>query len=270
MAITVSHSAVKEKRDVPKRERLGSQWDGLNTNLLATFFEVEKVGSEYKRKEGLYVVAPLTDASCELTQNWTSPFEQSGVDQSAPYLTAMLQTGGLSQVVDAVGSALGFEGDGGMANEALKQAQGRSSVTKLNSTQIFSGMPPVKFSVTALFRAWSNARDEVERPMEKLVEWSLPKAIVNEGTLIERGVQIQKGSADWWSAIMPSKAPCLVGMTYKGRTWMPMVIESISIPIASNVTGSGEFVELAIPMTLATLTAIDAKDWATTSVNHGR
>ena len=106
--------------------------------------------------------------------------------------------------------------------------------------------------------------------MEKLVEWSLPKAIVNEGTLIERGVQIQKGSADWWSAIMPSKAPCLVGMTYKGRTWMPMVIESISIPIASNVTGSGEFVELAIPMTLATLTAIDAKDWTATSVNHGR
>jgi hypothetical protein len=54
-------------------------------------------------------------------------------------------------------------GDG--AIELLRNAAGRTGITKLNSTQIFSGMPPVKFSFTAHFRALTDPQSEVRDPI---------------------------------------------------------------------------------------------------------
>ncbi|MBJ7575674.1 hypothetical protein [Luteimonas sp. MC1828] len=50
-------------------------------------------------------------------------------------------------------------------------------------------------------------------------------------------------------------------MTYKGKTYAPLVIESIGQPIGSPVASTGRFVELLVPMTLCTLTALDRDDW---------
>ena len=61
--------------------------------------------------------------------------------------------------------------------------------------------------------------------------------------------------------LAPSKAPAEIAMTYKGKTYAPLVIESIGQPINSPVDCSGRFVELLVPMTLCTLTALDREDW---------
>ena len=44
--------------------------------------------------------------------------------------------------------------------------------------------------------------------------------------------------------------------------YSPLVIESIGQPIDSAIDSDGRYVELLVPMTLCTLTAIDRDDWA--------
>jgi hypothetical protein len=50
-------------------------------------------------------------------------------------------------------------------------------------------------------------------------------------------------------------------MKYKGVLYSPMVIESIGYPIGSPVDKNGNHVELAVPLTLCSLAAIDRSDW---------
>ena len=62
-------------------------------------------------------------------------------------------------------------------------------------------------------------------------------------------------------AAMPSLSPTKVAMRYKGRTYCPLVIESIGFPLSSPVNATGNFVQVAVSITLCTLTAIDRTDW---------
>jgi len=137
----------------------------------------------------------------------------------------------------------------------------------LNSVQVFAGMPPCKFSVTALFRAWKDPVKEVEEPFNQLMEWALPVELARDSTLLSNAISAAKGSKDWIDAVLPSKSPTLIAMLYKGRTFSPLVIESISEPLSSPIDRNGKFTELMVPMTLATLTALDRKDWAAMHAN---
>lgn len=253
---------------------LTSLWDGLSPHLIASFYEVAKTGEHtWGRIEGeggtdpVTVLAPLTEANLEMVLNWQSPFEQSGPESRAPALMAMLQSGALQPVVDAVmGKQKEGEGDAqSKFGEFLKQFEGRTGITKLNSTQVFSGMPPVKITVVALFRAWRNAASEVEAPFNKLMEWALPVELSEDGSVLARAVETAKGDMGYIEALMPSKSPTRIAMKYKGRVFSPLVIESIGMPLSSPVNSSGQFVQLAVPMTLCTLTALDRKDWSNAS-----
>lgn len=244
-----------------ERKVLTSKWDGLSKHLLATFYEVERGGSDKQHwvpvENGPLVKAALTDASMEMGLTWQSPFENAGADKGAPTLSAMLQSGALQPYV----------ADGGNASKTLGKFEGRTGITKLNSTQVFSGMPPVKIQVTALFRAWDDPASEVEAPFEQLMQWALPKKLALDGAIMSMiegikqaasGKPLDEAAAN---ALLPSHAPVKIAMHYKGRLFSPLVIESIGQPLNSPVSGSGKFVELAIPMTLCTLTALDRDDW---------
>ena len=160
---------------------LKSEWLGLSHHLLATFYPVNYDGSP-DSSGGLEVVAPLIgDASIDIALNWQSPFEASGADQKAPALTAMLQGGAIQPVINAVRDAVvgsgvsGAEKTGSGFEEASKTAkalQGRTGITKLNSTQIFSGMQPIKIPITAVFRAYRNPKAEVMSPVLQLLKWA--------------------------------------------------------------------------------------------------
>ena len=246
---------------------LTSLWDGLSPHLIATFYEVAKTDNDtWARIDGktdpIAVKAPLIESNMEVTLNWQSPFEQSGAESKAPALMAMLQSGALQPVVDAVMGKTGDAGDAqNKSNAFLKQFEGRTGITKLNSTQVFNGMPPIKITVTALFRAWRSAVSEVESPFNKLMEWALPIELSKDGSLLARSIEAAKGEKGYLDALMPSAAPTRIAMQYKGRIFSPLVIESIGMPMGSPVDKGGRFVELAVPLTLCTLTAIDRKDW---------
>lgn len=244
---------------------LSSLWDGLSPYLIASFFEVKNTGGDAWERtsdsDQVTVMAPLTEANMEIALNWQSPFEQSGPESKAPALMAMLQSGALQPIVDSV---MGKAKDGAAqkkSNEFLSQFEGRTGITKLNSTQVFNGMPPVKIQVTALFRAWRNSASEVEAPFNKLMEWALPIELSKDGSVLARAAETVKGEMGYVEALMPSKSPTRIAMKYKGRIYSPLVIEAIGMPLSSPIDASGRYVELSVPMTLCTLTALDRKDW---------
>lgn len=209
--------------------------------------------------------APLTEANLEVVLNWQSPFEQAGPESRAPTLLAMLQSGVLQPIIDSLAPKVEEGGVHKRANEFLRQFEGRTGVTKLNSMQVFNGMPPVKITVTALFRAWQDAASEVEAPFDKLMKWALPVSLSEDGSVLARAVEAVKGDKGYIEALLPSTSPTRIAMHYKGRTYSPLVIESIGMPMSSPVDKDGRYVQLAVPLTLCTLTAIDRKDWTAAS-----
>lgn len=242
---------------------LQSLWDGLSDHLIASIYPVDKEGKSI----GEEVKAPLTEASLEHTANWQSPFESAGADSKAPMLMAMVQSGQIAPVLESLQNKFGTGGGatsvktGESISGFFSDLEGKTGITKLNSTQIFSGMPPVKISITMLFKAFRDPKIEVERPYDQLFTWSLPKELADDGILSNVINASGKGAKSYLDALLPSKAPQLIGFTYKGETHSPMVIESISKPLNSPVDSNGCFTELLVPITLSTLTAIDQNDY---------
>jgi len=236
-----------------------SVWDGLNPHLIARFWAVKYDGSA--TGDGGTVRAPLSEAQLDVTLNWQSPFENMTVDAKAPAITGLLQQGAANSVAtfmkEQSNGLLDIEGQ-------VKSFEGRTGITKLNSTQIFYGMPPVKIQCTAIFRAWADAMYEVEEPFNQLMEWALPKELAQDlasGAAAAAGALASGQKVDGVGIVLPSSAPTPIAMLYKGRTFKPLVIEQISQPLASPIDKDGKFMQLIVPMTLCSLTAIDRADW---------
>lgn len=241
---------------------LGSEWMGLSDKLVASFYQVKKDSQgDWQAVSGSVVKAPLTESNMEIQLSWQSPFENAGADKGMPTISAMLQSGALQP----------FLSDGGKSSDFVGKFEGRTGITKLNSIQVFTGMPPVKIQVTALFRAWLSPQKEVEDPAAQLMAWALPESLAKDGAIMsaidasKKALSGDKAISDAAAeAFMPSKAPICIAMNYKGRTYSPLVIESIGMPINSPIDATGRFTELSIPMTLCTLAAFDRADWAKT------
>lgn len=235
-----------------------SSWQGLNPHLIAKIYPLKVVYTEDRKlyvqdeSKGAPVLAPILDgAEIEYSFNWQSPFEQSGVENKAPALSAMVQSGVMTQISDWI------FGDSKITSE-LKDQEGRTGITKLNSMQTFNGMPPVKISCKLLFRAMTNARKEVNEPIKQLLKWALPQSLSSDGTVIN--IAKSAGNGKIVDGLMPSLAPLVVAMEYKGRVYKPLVIEAISDPITSPTTRDGYYARAEVGITLCSLTAWDRND----------
>jgi hypothetical protein len=228
---------------------LKSKWDGLSKHLLASFWAVDRKGN---RLDDITVKAPLIDSNLEIALNWQSPFERVGEDVF-PTLQQVLQSGELQPMAQKIDAKLGT-GLGSLVN----QFEGKTSVTKLNSTQVFNGMPPAKFNVTALFRAWSDPEQEVHAPFNQLMQWALPIKLAADGSLFSR----LTGGGLKVDTLFPSQAPTLIAVKYKDCIYSPMVIEQITKNTNAPIDKNGRFTELTVPMVLTTLSAIDRSDWS--------
>ena len=246
---------------------LGSNWGVLSPLLLARVFVCDSKGvADIKEYQGVY--GAMEEGSFEATFNWQSPFENMGPETKAPALTAMLQSGSLVPVLNAlqavnpapdskIGSMIDASAD--KLKAAVKELEGRTGMTKLNSRQVFSGMPPVRVNFSMVFRAISDAATEVEAPLQRLLEWVFPQELAEEGILSEV-VQTARDVDSFIKALFPSTTPRLLGLTYAGRTWSPMVVESISYPLSGPKDARGNFTELTVQVSMATLTALDRPD----------
>lgn len=241
---------------------LTSKWSGLSRHLLASIYPVQNNGQPIAG--GPVVVAPLTEATVEITANWQSPFEQSGAETKAPAIAGMLQTGALLSYVEAI---FGKGSQDGLAAQIVQRVQeftdsaaGRSGMTKLNSTQVFTGAAPIKFSLTLLFRAFDNPTEEVRSPVDQLAQWVLAQQLAANGSIAQGITNLRDGQGPL-KALLPSVAPQMVALRYGGYTWAPLVIESMSKPLTVPRTLDGEPLHETVQLSVASLTALDGGDW---------
>lgn len=268
----------EQKTPAPPKARsriLSSDWTGMNPNLIAKFYPVKRLrdgkGWEQSRDvhtlsqldqfvvdDGYEVHCPITDGNMDITLGWTSPFEAVGTDSRAPTLSASLQAGAITPNLQAIDARWASSiGSSGIAN-ALAEADGRSGMTKLNSTQVFSGMPPVKFTLTALFRALADPRSEVRDPITQLEEWAVPQFLADEGLIA--GSINSAGKSSFMQSVFPSAVPQVIAMQYADMRISPLVIESMSKPFTVPRTAEGFALTTAVQLTLCTLTTWDRRD----------
>lgn len=248
---------------------LSSDWTGLSGHLLAHFYpvvrRVEGTTVLWQRDpDGAEVVAPLTDGNVEQRANWTSPFENQTADARLSSLSAMFQSGGFEPILNALQQFAqadpGLGGTIGQVKAQVASLQGLSAVTKLNSTQVFSGMPPVNITVTAHFRALFDARSEVEDPMHQLMAWAAPKKLAQQGIVGNALDPNVKGGAV--RTVFPSEAPQVLAMQYANMLFKPLVIEATPFQLTGPRDSSGRLIAGAMTLSLQTLTAMDKDDWA--------
>lgn len=245
---------------------LSSKWGVLNDALLATIYTVTPQGQAVPAAERVTIRGPITDGNIEIAANWQSPFEQSGADTKAPFLTGLLQSGSIESYIPAL-LGEGYEGQSGMAadigraaRDFSREAQGRSAQTKLNSIMIFAGASPVKLPLTIYFRAFDDPQAEVQDCIDALAKLTLSRQLAQAGGLAE-AIRNYRDGAGFLKTLLPSEAPQMVALKYGGYTLLPMVIESMTMPLTVPRDGRGRPLFVAVQLTLATLTALDREDW---------
>lgn len=254
---------------------LSSDWTGLSTHLIARFYPLKRLpggtgwaqstgvrevsaAESYSIDDGYEVHCPLTDGTSEMTLNWNSPFENAGSESIATTLMAMLQSGNAAAMLQTVVSSLGYDARGTTLATALDKATGRTGITKLNSTQVFSGMPPLKLSLTLHFRALYDPIAEVRDPIAQLQKWAVPQMLSSDGT-VAAGLK-GAGQNDFIETVFPSISPQVLGMKFGDRTYEPMVIENITEPITNPRSNDGVLIQQSITIQLSTLNALDRRD----------
>lgn len=263
---------------------VGPPWDGINQHLIASIYEVDPNGDPLYENGSILRCLFVDDANLEATFDWRSPFENSGSDSLSPSLSAMLQSGTIQPIIESVRGMLSSEerekfdkaapgGFSDKATAAVEHARGRTGITKLNSTQVFTGMAPIKLNVTIMLRAWRDPQTEVEDPMNLLMDWALPRYLAPEGTLLTAALDWagskNRTAKSLVEAALPSEVPALLAVRYKQRVFAPLVIESIGLPLNSPSDRYGRFVQIQIPVTFATLTAWDGAGWQGAQPQNG-
>ena len=277
----------KNKARAPSSQKLGSNWSekGLNKNLVVKIRPVVEGNFEGGQGQQTYNVdtaAPIVeslfeDAEFTIESQYSTPFESSNPEGRLPNLMGMIQsgqvsaayysffaaandptgfTGAVGDIGAAVGEATGISASGVLeaAEGELQGLLGRSNFTKLNSRQIFTSSNSVRISGSLVFQAWANAKTEVEDAVEQLQIWASAAKLSAE-SLIVGG--IKNGFSE---SMFPSIIPPLVQLQYGGKTYSPMVIESVSAPITAPMNKNGHRIAVKVQVTFLSLTAWDAQN----------
>jgi len=254
-----------------KQVNLGA-WGNLSPHLMAVISPCDPNTGEILYDQP-FITMPATNIQREIDLSWNSPFENAGAESKAPALMALIQSGQASIYANFLQAGLsGVEGLGAVAgvaetiskkaSEISAELQGKTGITKLNSRQVFSGMPPMKISCTLHFRAITDPYLEVDYPIKKLCSWSVAQKLADNGAIIELFSQVKTGG-DLIKGLFPSDAPLTVAFEYGGEIYAPMVIGNISDPLDVPMyakDGQVHSISKEVNVTLSTLTALDKDD----------
>lgn len=273
------------KSQKPSGKTLGSVWreKGLNKNLVVKIRPVVEGNFEGGQGQQTYsidtsqptVESIFEDADFSIESQYSTPFESSNPEGRLPNLMGMIQSGQINAayyslfalsndptgvgatVAQGVSMAANVTGVGDMLSESEDKLQGllgRSNFTKLNSRQIFTSSNSVRITGTLFFQAWANAKVEVEDALQQLQIWASAAELSKQSLLVG-------GIKDGFSeAMFPSIIPPLVQLQYGGKTYSPMVIESVSAPITAPMTKDGDRIAVRVQVVFLSLTAWDAQN----------
>jgi hypothetical protein len=250
---------------------LTSEWGNLNPKLLGFMFAVTSSIDSNKQRywetdnSQPVVQFGVSDCTLEVQMQRSSPFEAIGLGHAAPLLTAALQNNLVGTVLNSISAIAPPElipdwaanlGTPDQAMKALQKLYGTSAVTKLNSELVFDGAVPLKWQLTAHFRAWKDPKREVEDPVKALMGFALPQFLSDQGFFDNLA-----SGKDVLGSLFPSRAPRILGFGYGGMEIRPCVIESISQPITCPMDADGRQLKVALQINMSTLAAIDKTDW---------
>jgi hypothetical protein len=264
---------------------LGGTWreHGLNKNLVVTIRPVIEGNLEAGQGKQTYdpdtsqpiVESIFDDAEFTIESQYSTPFESSNPEGRLPNLMGMIQSGQINaanasffaMAADPIGAASAVAEVGATiadkigVTEKLKDAEsklqglaGRSNFTKLNSRQIFTSSNSVRISGSLVFQAWADAKAEVEDALDQLQIWASPAELSAQSLLVGG---VENGFSE---AMFPSIIPPLVQLQYGGKTYKPMIIESVSAPITAPMNKDGSRIAVRVQVTLLSLTAWDKQN----------
>ena len=281
----MSETAANNTKQTPSVNTLGSNWGsfGLNQNLVVKIRAVVEGNFEGGQGAQTYeidasqpsVESLFEDADFAIESQYSTPFESSNPEGRLPNLMGMVQSGQANAAFfgffaaagDPTGTAAALAEAGSFvvdvlgADELLIEAQnklqglaGRSNFTKLNSRQIFTSSNSVRITGSLVFQAWANAKTEVEDALEQLQKWALPVELSGKSLLAA-------GFSDGFTeAMFPSIIPRMVQLQYGGKTYSPLIIESVSAPITAPMNKDGSRIAVKAQITFLSLTAWDANN----------
>lgn len=273
------------KTQKPNGQTLGSVWGeyGLNKNLVVKINAVNEgnlEGGQGKQTYDIDISQPTVESLFEeadftIDAQYSTPFESSNPEGRLPNLMGMIQSGqanaafysvfaassdpsgfasalaeGASTVADFTGVTETLKG----AQDQLQGLMGKSNFTKLNSRQIYTSSNSVRITGSLIFQAWANAKSEVEDALEQLQRWASPVELSAQSLL---AAGFTEGISE---AMFPSTIPTMVQLQYGGKTYTPMVIESVSAPITAPMNKDGSRIAVKAQITLLSLTAWDAQN----------
>lgn len=251
-----------------------AQWGKINPDLLAQIYVVDKEGNS--KKGGYRVVCAITEGTFEVGSEYSSPFD-ANPDQRLPTLMGMIQSGEFVSAVGTVAANAASSEGGSLAGtiaagavsgivsvakaagigdvgQAIQQLEGKTNLTKVNSTQIFVNTKPIEISVTLYFRAWRDAKKEVEEPVSYLEQWALPISLSTTGTAVnisEKGIL---------GGLFPSDAPPFVALQYAKKTFLPFTLRNVSKPLVVERDSQMNALAYVVTTQLSSRTAWDASD----------
>lgn len=277
------------KNKATNSNTLGSTWGekGLNKNLVVKIRPVIEGNLEGGQGAQTYEVdtsqptveSLFEDAEFTIESQYSTPFESSNPEGRLPNLMGMIQSGQISATyfnffatvndptgasgvvaegVSAFGKATGvsdfFSATLEEGEKKLQGLMGRSNFTKLNSRQIFTSSNSVRITGSLVFQAWADAANEVEAAVTQLQRWASAKSLSSKSLIVG-------GISDGFSeAMFPSEIPPMVQLQYGGKTYKPMVIESVSAPITAPMTKDGNRIAVKVQVTFLSLTAWDQQN----------
>lgn len=259
-----------------------TRWGCINKNLLAQIHTVDRHGF---RTGNIIVECVITEGSFDLVNQYSSPFSGANLDQKFPTLMGAIQSGvgldtigavaqlttkatntaikkvagsdnkllaKLGQSLNSLENQLNQAFEGSLINtiitttgQKIESLEGKSNLTKVNSTMVYVSTEPIRLQLTLFFRAWENAKREVEDPIKQLQQWASP---------------VELGDSLLVNGLFPSTAPPFIAITHAGNTYLPLLIESMSTPLVTERDSNMNRLAASVTLSLVSRTAWDATD----------
>ncbi|MBU3121339.1 hypothetical protein KPE71_13860 [Acinetobacter soli] len=214
----------KPKTIYVDKSRLGQ----LNDHLKVRIRLCDKLGNFIEGSTEQIVCLGI-EGEVSIDNQYSTPFENSNPEQKLPTLMGQLQSGDWVNTLNSVIGSL-FGTNAALSNvqkEKLNALEGRSNLTKLNSTQIYVSTQSITMPFTLMFEAWADAKIEVEDQLDLLKKWSLPISLSDQ-SLISSVAEDPS-----LTSLFPSEVPPFVSISYGGKRYAPMLIGNFSEPLAN-------------------------------------
>ncbi|GAA5003194.1 hypothetical protein GCM10023206_06670 [Acinetobacter puyangensis] len=235
--------------------------EALSDKLIATFALCDKEGKASEDKTT--VKGMFTDGDMSIESQWQTPFENSNPENKLPTLMAGIQSGEMLEAGGKVVSNLAGDYAKKITDaidpltstlrNGLNGLVGKTNLTKVNTQQVFLSTASVRLSLSLSFIAIKDAREEVEKPISILQQWALPKFLYDDSL-------ITSVSKDGLSGLYPSEIPPFVSLTLHGKTYKPLIIESVHAPLNAPIDSNGNRLAVTVQVNVITLTAWDKQD----------